>query len=257
MAPQALLEGRNLRKTYRLGRQTTVEALRGVDVRIQRGEMVAIMGPSGSGKSTLMHILGLLHAPDLNHGPRPELSFDGRDMVALGDAERTRIRARQMGFVFQDFNLVPTLTALENVLLACEYAGIRGPAATTAAAEALDLVGLADRGDHRPAELSGGEQQRAAIARALVNRPSLILADEPTGNLDSERSAEVLALLRRFNREHGQTFILVTHDTEVGEACDRVVRMRDGRVRDHALATVPGPVDGAVDGASRAAVAWA
>ncbi len=228
-----------------------------MDIRIGQGEMVAIMGPSGSGKSTLMHILGLLHAPDLNHGPRPELSFDGRDMVALGDAERTRIRARQMGFVFQDFNLVPTLTALENVMLACEYAGIRGAAARTAAREALDLVGLAGRGNHRPGELSGGEQQRAAIARALVNRPALILADEPTGNLDSERSAEVLALLRRFNREHGQTFILVTHDTEVGEACDRVVRMRDGRVRDHALAAVPGPADGAVDAAAHAAVAWA
>jgi len=253
MTPTPLLEGRNLRKTYRLGRNTTVDALRGVDIRIGQGEMVAIMGPSGSGKSTLMHILGLLHAPDLNHGPRPELSFDGRDMVALGDAERTRIRARQMGFVFQDFNLVPTLTALENVMLACEYAGIRGAAARTAAGEALDLVGLAGRGNHRPGELSGGEQQRAAIARALVNRPSLILADEPTGNLDSERSAEVLALLRRFNREHGQTFILVTHDTEVGEACDRVVRMRDGRVRDPALVALPGPADGA----PRAAVAWA
>ncbi len=253
MTPTPLLEGRNLRKTYRLGRNTTVDALRGVDVRIGQGEMVAIMGPSGSGKSTLMHILGLLHAPDLNHGPRPELSFDGRDMVALGETERTRIRARQMGFVFQDFNLVPTLTALENVMLACDYAGIRGAAARAAAGEALDLVGLAGRGNHRPGELSGGEQQRAAIARALVNRPSLILADEPTGNLDSERSADVLALLRRFNREHGQTFILVTHDAEVGEACDRVVRMRDGRVRDHGLAAVPGPVDGV----PHAAVAWA
>jgi putative ABC transport system ATP-binding protein len=218
MEPTALLEASNLRKTYRLGRSATVEALRGVEIRIDPGEMVAIMGPSGSGKSTLMHILGLLHSPDLNHGPRPELRFEGRDMVTLGDAERTRIRARRMGFVFQDFNLVPTLTA-------------------------LDLVGLAGRGDHRPAELSGGEQQRAAIARALVNRPSLVLADEPTGNLDSERSAEVLALLRRFNREHGQTFVLVTHDAEVGDACDRVVRMRDGRVRDQAPVALARPVD--------------
>jgi len=239
----ALLEGTNLRKTYRLSRRNSVEALRGVDVAIEAGEMVAIMGPSGSGKSTLMHILGLLHAPDPNHGPAPVLRFGGRDMTALSESERTKVRAREMGFVFQDFNLVPTLSALENVLLACDYAGIGGAQARTAAREALDLVGLAERADHRPAELSGGEQQRVAIARALVNRPSLILADEPTGNLDSERSAEVLALLRQFNREQGQTFVLVTHDAEVGEACDRVIRMRDGRVREQAApAAVPVPV---------------
>jgi putative ABC transport system ATP-binding protein len=230
-----LLEGHELRKTYHLGRHNTLQALRGVDVSIESGEMVAIMGPSGSGKSTLMHILGLLHAPDLNDGPRPSLSFQGRDMVDLKDAERTRIRAHEMGFVFQDFNLVPTLSALENVMLACEYAGVGGGKGRDAAREALDIVGLAERSGHRPSELSGGEQQRVAIARALVNRPSLILADEPTGNLDSERSADVLAMLRRFNKEQGQTFILVTHDSEVGEACDRVVRMRDGRIREPSL----------------------
>ena len=228
----ALLEGRNVRKTYRLSRRNTLQALCGVDVSIEPGEIVAIMGPSGSGKSTLMHILGLLHAPDSNHGPRPELSFNGRDMVALGEGERTRIRAREMGFVFQDFNLVPTLTALENVMLACDYAGVGGRNARQAALEALGLVGLSERAGHRPAELSGGEQQRVAIARALVNRPSLVLADEPTGNLDSARSEEVLGLLRRLNREHGQTFVLVTHDPEVGQACDRIVHMRDGRIRD-------------------------
>jgi putative ABC transport system ATP-binding protein len=250
MTSTTLLEARNLRKTYRMGRRTTVEALRGVDVRIESGEMVAIMGPSGSGKSTLMHILGLLHAPDLDaghgaisHGPRPELSFGGQDMVSLGDGERTTIRARQMGFVFQDFNLVPTLTAIENVMLACDYAGFGGATARQMAIEALGLVGLAERADHRPAELSGGEQQRVAIARALVNKPALILADEPTGNLDSERSAEVLGLLRRFNQEHGQTFILVTHDPEVAEACDRVIRMRDGRIREPSLAAIPAPLD--------------
>jgi putative ABC transport system ATP-binding protein len=250
MTSTTLLEGRNLRKTYRLGRRTTVEALRGVDVQIESGEMVAIMGPSGSGKSTLMHILGLLHAPDLDAGhssssggPRPELSFDGQDMVSLGEGERTKIRARRMGFVFQDFNLVPTLTAIENVMLACDYAGVRGDAARALATEALALVDLAERADHRPAELSGGEQQRVAIARALVNKPSLILADEPTGNLDSERSAEVLGLLRRFNEQHGQTFILVTHDPEVAAACDRVVRMRDGRVREPSLAAIPELLD--------------
>jgi putative ABC transport system ATP-binding protein len=231
----AILEGRNLRKTYRLSRKNNVEALKGVEISIAQGEMVAIMGPSGSGKSTLMHILGLLHAPDPNHGPAPEIYFAGQNVAALSDNDRTKLRARRMGFVFQDFNLVPTLTAIENVLLACDYAGIKGGKARTAALEALGLVGLADRANHKPAELSGGEQQRVAIARALVNKPEIILADEPTGNLDSERSAEVLALFRQFNREHGQTIVLVTHDSEVGEACDRIVRMRDGRIRDHGL----------------------
>ena len=176
-----LLQGRDLRKTYRLGRHNTIEALRGVDITIEAGEMVAIMGPSGSGKSTLMHILGLLHAPELDEGPRPQLTFQGRDMVDLPEGERTRIRASEMGFVFQDFNLIPILTAVENVLLACDYAGVRGDEARRAAHDSLEAVGLGDRVGHRPAELSGGEQQRVAIARALVNRPSLILADEPTG----------------------------------------------------------------------------
>jgi len=231
----AILEGRNLRKTYRLSKRNTVEALKGVEISIEAGEMVAIMGPSGSGKSTLMHILGLLHAPDPNHGPAPELRLGDEDVAALSDNARTRIRARRMGFVFQDFNLVPTLTALENVTLACDYAGIGGKQARQAGIEALTLVGLADRADHKPSELSGGEQQRVAIARALVNKPEIILADEPTGNLDSERSAEVLALLREFNRQHGQTIVLVTHDSEVGEACDRIIRMLDGRIRDERL----------------------
>ena len=239
----ALLEGRNLRKTYKLGRRNTVEALKGVEISIESGEMVAIMGPSGSGKSTLMHILGLLHTPDPNHGPAPELYLAGENVAAASDNARTKIRARRMGFVFQDFNLVPTLTAVENVMLACDYAGVKGKQAKSAAIEALALVGLADRAGHKPMELSGGEQQRVAIARALVNKPEIILADEPTGNLDSDRSAEVLALFRQFNREQGQTIVLVTHDSEVGEACDRVVKMRDGRIRDtdlHAATPVMG-----------------
>ena len=225
-----ILEGRNLRKTYRLSRTNSVEALRGVDVTIDSGEMVAIMGPSGSGKSTLMHVLGLLHQPDSNHGAPPELAFAGRGMTDLADNERTRIRATEMGFVFQAFNLVPTLTAVENVALAAEYAGTARSAALTAALDALGLVGLAERANHRPAELSGGEQQRVAVARALVNRPKLVIGDEPTGNLDSARSAEVLSLLRGLNREMGHTFLIVTHDAEVGAACDRIIGMRDGRV---------------------------
>jgi putative ABC transport system ATP-binding protein len=225
-----LIEATGLHKTYRQSRTTSLEALRGVDVRIAPGEMVAIMGPSGSGKSTLMHILGLLHAPDDGDGRRPTLRIDGVDVTALSDTERTRIRARSMGFVFQAFNLVPTLTALENVALAGEYAGRARPAARRAAAEALASVGLAERTGHRPMELSGGEQQRVALARALVNDPQLILGDEPTGILDSARAADVLALLRGFNRERGQTMLIVTHDPEVGAACDRVIRMRDGRI---------------------------
>jgi ABC-type lipoprotein export system ATPase subunit len=228
----ALLSGRNLRKTYRLSRNNSVQALRGVDIDIDAGEMVAIMGPSGSGKSTLMHILGLLHTPDRDADPAAELRIDDRDVTRLSDRERTRMRASEMGFVFQSFNLVATLTALENVALAAEYAGIPSRRARAAAIESLASVGLAERAGHRPMELSGGEQQRVALARSLVNRPKLLMGDEPTGNLDSKRSVEVLEMLRRFNRDYGQTVILVTHDPEVGAACDRIVLMRDGLIVD-------------------------
>ena len=225
-----LIEAHNLRKSYNLSKTNRVEALRGVDIRIDAGEMVAIMGPSGSGKSTLMHLLGLLHLPDAEDGPVPEIRFSGRDLGHASDAERTSARAREMGFVFQAFNLVPVLTAHENVALAAEYAGVPGRRASQAATEALALVGLSERANHLPSELSGGEQQRVAIARALVNQPAVVFADEPTGNLDSARTAEVLGLLRDLNRSRGQTFVIVTHDPEVGAACDRIIRMRDGRV---------------------------
>jgi len=234
----AILEARNLRKTYRLSKTNAVEALRGVDVTIDEGEMVAIMGPSGCGKSTLMHVLGLLHAPDANNGPAPELSFAGRPVTGLSDTERTRIRATDIGFVFQSFNLISTLSAVENVALAAEYAGASRTQAHIAAIGALELVGLADRANHRPSELSGGEQQRVAVARALINQPRLVIGDEPTGNLDSARSVEVLRLLRRLNRDHGQTFLIVTHDPEVSEACDRIIRMRDGVVVDDGRAAI-------------------
>jgi putative ABC transport system ATP-binding protein len=237
-----MLEGRDLRKTYRLSRQNSVEALAGVDIDIEAGEMVAIMGPSGSGKSTLMHILGLLHSPDRDAVPAGELRIDGRDMTQLSDGERTRMRASQMGFVFQSFNLVPTLTAVENVALAAEYAGVPGRTARAKANEALAAVGLADRAGHRPMELSGGEQQRVAISRSLVNQPKLLMGDEPTGNLDTKRSTEVLTMLRQLNRERGQTIILVTHDPEVGAACDRVIQMRDGLIVGHEARAAAMPV---------------
>jgi putative ABC transport system ATP-binding protein len=226
----SLIEARNLRKSYRLSETNRVEALRGVDLRIDAGEMVAIMGPSGSGKSTLMHLLGLLHMPDRDGGAAPEILIGGRDLAAASDKERTSVRAHEMGFVFQSFNLVPTLTALENVALAAEYAGVPSRRAREAATGALARVGLAGRADHLPSELSGGEQQRVAIARALVNRPAVVFGDEPTGNLDSARAAEILGLLRHLNRSQGQTFVIVTHDPEVGAGCDRIIRMRDGRV---------------------------
>ncbi len=224
----AFLEARNLHKTYRLSRHNVVRALRGVDVSVESGEMVGIMGPSGCGKSTLMHILGLLHSPDKGTNPPPSLLIDGVDVAGLSDRGLTQMRANRMGFVFQSFNLLSTLSALENVSLPAEYAGWLKADARNAAGEALEVVGLAERMDHKPMELSGGQQQRVAIARALVTKPALLLADEPTGNLDSENTEEVLELLHRCNRELGQTLVLVTHDSRVSEACDRVLQMQDG-----------------------------
>ncbi len=228
----AFVEATNLHKTYRLGRDNNVFALRGIDLSIQAGEMVAIMGPSGCGKTTLMHILGLLHSPDSDTDPTPRLMVNDKDVTTLSDKERTRMRASTIGFVFQTFNLVPTLTAVENVALAAEYAGRSRSDARDAAATALDWVDLADRSDHRPSELSGGQQQRVAIARALVNKPDLLLADEPTGNLDSSNTADVLGLLHRFHAELGQTVVLVTHDAQVSASCTRVLSMLDGAILD-------------------------
>ena len=225
----AFLQASNLHKTYRLSRHNVVHALRGVDVEIEQGEMVGIMGPSGCGKSTLMHVMGLLHSPD-DTDPPASLVIGGTDVTDLPDRERTRMRAERIGFVFQAFNLVPTLTAIENVALPAKYAGRRRSEAKAAAADALRMVGLADREGHRPMELSGGQQQRVAVARALVNQPDLLLADEPTGNLDSESTDEILGLLHWFNVERGQTTVLVTHDARVGEACGRTLTMLDGAI---------------------------
>jgi putative ABC transport system ATP-binding protein len=226
----ALLEATNIRKTFQLGRRNRVEALRGVDVTIEAGEMVAIMGPSGSGKSTLMHVLGLLQQPDLDGGPTPRLLIGGRDMTRLPDAARTQARARDLGFVFQAYNLVQTLTAAENVALAANYAGRGGSSGRTAALDALGLVGLSDRAHHRPSELSGGEQQRVAVARAIAPDPAIICADEPTGNLDEETGAQIADLIFGLRRERGATLMLVTHDLPLARRCDRIVRMHSGLV---------------------------
>jgi putative ABC transport system ATP-binding protein len=207
-------------KAYRRG-GAEVRALDGVDLEVRRGEWLAITGPSGSGKSTLLHLLGLLDRPT-----EGKVVFDGRDVGGLSDAEASRLRGRAIGFVFQDFHLLPEETALRNVMLPLLYAGVRG--ARERAAAALEAVGLRERAEHRPGELSGGEQQRVAVARALVKEPLLVLADEPTGNLDSATGTRVMDLLADLHRR-GITLVVVTHEAAVAERAGRRVAMRDGR----------------------------
>ena len=218
-----LLEAVALRKRYAMG-EVSVEALRGVDFVVKRGEFVAIMGPSGSGKSTLLHLLGGLDDPTDG-----EVLLAGQPLAQLSDDRLTLIRRRQVGFVFQFFNLLPTLTAAENVALPLLIDGRRLEDYEERIADLLALVGLADRAGHRPDQLSGGEQQRVAIARAFVTDPEVVLADEPTGNLDSAAGEEILRLLRRMRDEKGQTIVMVTHNEHAAEYADRIVRLRDGR----------------------------
>ncbi|WP_261559869.1 ABC transporter ATP-binding protein [Frankia tisae] len=222
-ASAAVIELTDVRKTYRSG-LFEVAALRGVDLSIQEGEYVAITGPSGSGKSTLMHILGCLDVPTSGL-----YRLAGEDVGGMSEDQLAEVRNRRIGFVFQQFNLLPSMTAWRNVELPLCYAG--GPRAERRqrAVDALADVGLADRVEHRPAELSGGQQQRVAVARALVTNPSLILADEPTGNLDSASTEDVLALFRRLH-DAGRTIVLITHEAEVAAAADRVLQVRDGVV---------------------------
>ena len=226
----SIVRATGLTKRYRLGKNNFVDALRGASVEIEEGEMAAIMGPSGSGKSTLMHIAGCLDIPDSG-----EVWLNGERIDVLRGRALTRLRAHEIGFIFQGFNLIPTMSALENVALAAEYAGSSRAEAARKAAALLDLVGLTDRVGHVPTELSGGQQQRVAIARALVNAPAIVMGDEPTGDLDTATSAEIVDVMRAINRERGTTFVIVTHNPEVAAACDRTIRMRDGVVEGQAV----------------------
>jgi putative ABC transport system ATP-binding protein len=219
----AILEARDLAKVYRRG-ASEVRAVDGISLVVEAGEFMAIMGRSGSGKTTLLDLLGCLLRPSAG-----DLEIDGRSVIGASDGDLARVRRERIGFVFQEFNLIPTLTAVENVMLPLRY-GPRRPDARARATELLDVVGLGDRATHRPTELSGGEQQRVAIARALVNDPAVILADEPTGELDSATSERLMATLRQLNRDRGVTIIIVTHDAGVAGNTDRVVRLQDGRV---------------------------
>jgi len=220
----SLLELRGITKTYRMGREVVVQALSGVDLDVDRGEFIAIMGPSGSGKSTMMNVVGCLDVPDAG-----SYKLAGTEVRSLSDDDLAAIRNKRIGFVFQTFNLLPRLNAIENVELPLVYGG-DGHQRRQRARSALELVGLGDRIRHRPTEMSGGQQQRVAIARALLNDPDLILADEPTGNLDSRSSAEILAIFQRLNDE-GRTVVMVTHEPDVASHCKRIVRMRDGVVQ--------------------------
>jgi putative ABC transport system ATP-binding protein len=224
----ALIETHEVTKTYRLGKKVVVDALRGVSVAIEKGEYVAIMGPSGSGKSTLMHILGCLDKPSTG-----SYVLNGEDVSKVSKGRLARIRGREIGFVFQSFNLLPRATLLRNVELPMLYAGYGRKERRVRATESLERVGLGDRLAHRPNELSGGQRQRAAIARALVNHPSLLLADEPTGNLDSKSGEDVMRLFDALNAE-GHTVVLVTHEPDIAARARRIIRVVDGKIAEGA-----------------------
>lgn len=224
MLEQPIIEAKKVHKIYRSG-QLRVEALRKIDMVVSKGEMVAIMGPSGCGKTTLLNCLAGLDTIDDGN-----IYIQGDNLRDLTDNQRTTYRAKHMGFVFQDFNLLPMLSAVENVELPMLVSKTSTRKARSRALELLDRVGLADRARHRPAELSGGQRQRVTIARALTNDPAIVWADEPTGNLDSESANDVMDLLTLFNREHGQTLVIVTHALDVGKRANRIIRMQDGNI---------------------------
>jgi len=226
-----ILKTEDLTKSYKVGK-VDVPALRGVSISIEEGEFVAIMGPSGCGKSTLLHLMGGLLSPTSG-----SIIIDGEDLSKVSDATRTDIRRRKIGFVFQRFNLFPTLTAEGNLKLA-EKIHTRDGGSAEKRREVLGLLKLEDKMHHKPLELSGGEQQRVALARAIINSPAIILADEPTGNLDTENSKIVLEMFRELNQKFGQTLVMITHNPEAAAACSRIIQMRDGRVVNEASAAV-------------------
>jgi putative ABC transport system ATP-binding protein len=228
VAASSLIRLSQISKTYDAG-ELAVQALRGIDLTVEKGQMVAIIGPSGSGKSTLMHIIGCLDAPTSGR-----YVLDGQDVSELSSFQLAGIRNRKIGFVFQTFNLLPKASLLRNVELPLLYAGIPSAERRETATEALARVGLADRQKHRPSALSGGQRQRAAIARAIVMSPSLILADEPTGNLDSKTGAEILDIFHAMHGR-GETIVIVTHDARIAEQCQRIVRIVDGQIEDDRL----------------------
>jgi putative ABC transport system ATP-binding protein len=221
---QPIITAQRLHKTFRNG-EIEVHALRGIDLEVNAGEMVAIMGPSGCGKTTLLNCLSGLD--DFDDG---EINIEGTSLRKMNDRTRTTYRAQRMGFIFQTYNLLPVITAVENVELPLLVSGVKPSEARKRSLIALEQVGLGDRTHHRPAELSGGQRQRVTIARALVNNPAIVWADEPTGNLDSQTALDIVDLMRTLNRERAQTFIIVTHDAHIGEQCNRIVKMRDGAI---------------------------
>ncbi len=224
MRNMTIISCEKLTKTYQTG-TITVNALRGIDLTIDKGEMVAIMGPSGCGKTTLLNCLS-----GIDEVTSGRILIEGNDLTAMDDSAKTSFRAARMGFIFQFYNLLPVLTAVENAELPLLISGAPADEARKRALSLLDAVGLSHRAQQRPASLSGGERQRVTISRALANTPAIVWADEPTGDLDKKTSDEIVALMRRLNKENGQTFVVVTHDPEVGAKCDRIIHMRDGNV---------------------------
>ena len=228
MSDKYIIQIKNLTKIF--GDGVEIKALDGVDLDIERGEFLSIIGPSGSGKSTLLNQIGILDTPTSG-----TILLNGIDVTQMSDKQRSRTRNKELGFIFQYHHLLPDFNALENVMMPLLISGVKSSQAREIARKVLDEVGLSDRMEHRPNQLSGGQNQRVAIARALVNKPSIVIGDEPTGNLDSKASDNIYELLRKLNREHNQTFILVTHDEDMAAKTDRIIRLVDGRVAENSV----------------------